>query len=35
VGREYDRHARAARSLAEEHFESSRVLSRLIERVTA
>jgi hypothetical protein len=27
----YDRHAKAARGIAEEYFDSDRVLSRLIE----
>jgi hypothetical protein len=30
---DYERHARAARSLAEEHFSSDRVLSRLLDRL--
>src|SRR5208283_3084632 len=29
---DYARHARAARDIAEEHFDSDRVLSRLLER---
>ena len=29
----YDAHARAARSIAEEHFDSDRVLTRLLERI--
>jgi hypothetical protein len=33
VGRHYDRHSSAARALAEELFDSDRVLSRLLERV--
>jgi hypothetical protein len=33
VGRDYDRHSSAARALAEELFDSDRVLSRLLERV--
>jgi hypothetical protein len=33
VEREYDRHSAAARALAEELFDSDRVLSRLLERV--
>lgn len=31
----YDRHARAARALAEAHFDSDRVLTRLLDRVGA
>jgi len=33
VGQDYDRHRRAARALAEEHFDSDRVLSKLLERL--
>jgi hypothetical protein len=33
IAAEYERHARAARELAESHFESSKVLSRLLERL--
>lgn len=33
--RDYRRHARAARALAEEYFDSDRVLTRLLERVHA
>lgn len=33
IVRDYDRHARAARSLAETYFDSDRVLSRLLEEV--
>ena len=33
VGRDYDRHRRAARALAEEYFDSDRVLTRLLERL--
>jgi hypothetical protein len=33
--RDYSRHARAARMIAEEHLDSDRVLSRLISRVCA
>ena len=33
VTRDYERHRRAARALAEEHLDSDRVLSRLLERV--
>lgn len=32
---DYSRHARAARAIAEEYFESDRVLGRLIEQVTS
>jgi hypothetical protein len=35
VEADYDRHARAARALAVEHFDSDRVLVRLLERVGA
>jgi hypothetical protein len=31
--RDYARHSRAARALAEEHFDSDRVLTRLLERI--
>jgi hypothetical protein len=31
--RDYARHARAARAIAEEHFDSDKVLSRLLDRV--
>ena len=31
--RDYERHVRAARTLAEEHFDSDRVLTRLLERL--
>jgi hypothetical protein len=31
--RDYPRHARAARALAEEHFESDKVLNRLLQRI--
>jgi hypothetical protein len=31
--RNYSRHARAARSIAEEFFDSAKVLGRLLERV--
>jgi len=34
VHRDHDRHRRAARALAEEHFASGRVLTRLLEAVT-
>jgi hypothetical protein len=30
---DYDRHARAARAIAEEHFASGRVLTRLLDRL--
>jgi hypothetical protein len=33
VEADYERHARAARSLAEEHFDSDRVLGRLLDRL--
>ena len=33
IGRNYDRHRRAARALAEEHFDSDRVLTGLLERL--
>jgi hypothetical protein len=33
--RDYPRHARAARAIAEEHFDSDRVLTRLLQRVGA
>lgn len=33
VASDYDRHARAARALAEEHFDSDRVLGALLEQV--
>ena len=35
VNRRYEEHRRAARALAEEHFESGRVLSRLLEGLGA
>lgn len=35
LNRDYPRHARAARALAEEHFDSDRVLGRLLERIGA
>ena len=35
VGADYDRHCRAARAIAEEYFDSDRVLSRLVEEATA
>ena len=35
LARDYPRHARAARALAEEHFDSDRVLTRLLEGVGA
>jgi hypothetical protein len=31
VGRDYEHHSRAARSMAEEYFDSNKVLSRLVE----
>jgi hypothetical protein len=33
IERDYDRHSKAARALAQEHFDSDSVLSRLVERV--
>ena len=33
VAGDWERHARAARAIAEEHFESNRVLTRLLEHV--
>ena len=33
IERNYDRHSRAARELAEEYFDSSKVLRRLLERL--
>jgi hypothetical protein len=33
VERDHDEHARAARELAEEHFDSARVLGRVLEEV--
>ena len=33
VGRDYDRHSRAARAIAEGHFDSAKVLPRLLEQV--
>jgi hypothetical protein len=33
IQRNYDRHSRAARALAEEHFDSDRVLRRLLHRL--
>lgn len=35
LNRDYHRHASAARALAEEHFDSDRVLTRLLDRVFA
>jgi hypothetical protein len=35
VNRSYERHRRAARAIAEEHLESGRVLTRLLDRVGA
>jgi glycosyltransferase involved in cell wall biosynthesis len=35
VVRDRSRHARAARALAEEHFDSSRVLRRLVDALGA
>jgi glycosyltransferase involved in cell wall biosynthesis len=32
---DYDRHSRAARAIAEEYFDSDKVLTRLVERVLA
>jgi hypothetical protein len=33
IAAEYERHARAARALAEEHFDSDRVLTRLVDEL--
>ena len=33
IAADYDKHARAARHLAEEYFDSTKVLSRLLEQV--
>jgi len=33
IGKDYDRHARAARAIAEECFDSDRVLGDLLEQV--
>ena len=33
IGRDYTRHARAARRLAEDYFDSSRVLSSLVQKL--
>jgi hypothetical protein len=33
LNRDYGRHARAARALAEEHFDSDKVLARLLDRI--
>ncbi len=33
IARDYDRHAKAARQVAEEHFDSDKVLSRLLREV--
>ena len=33
LNRDYPRHSRAARAIAEEHFDSDKVLSRLLARV--
>jgi hypothetical protein len=33
IGRDYDRHCRAARAIAEKYFDSDRVLSRLLDEV--
>jgi hypothetical protein len=35
IARDYARHARAARAIAERHFDSARVLPRLLDRVHA
>ena len=35
LNRDYGRHTRAARALAEEHFDSDKVLTRLLQRVGA
>ncbi len=35
MNRGYERHARAARALAEEHFDSDKVLTRLLQRLGA
>ena len=32
IAEDYDRHARAARALAEEYFDSARVLTDMLER---
>jgi hypothetical protein len=33
IADDYERHARAARAIAEEHFDSDRVLARLLAEV--
>jgi hypothetical protein len=33
IAGDYERHARAARAIAEEHFDSDRVLARLLAEV--
>ena len=33
IARDYDKHCRSARALAEEYFDSQKVLGRLIEEV--
>jgi hypothetical protein len=35
INRNYERHARAARTLAEEHFDSDMVLTRLLQHLGA
>lgn len=35
IGRDYDRHCRAARAIAEEHFDSDKVLSRFVDEAGA
>ena len=35
LARDYDRHAKAARSIAEEYFDSGKVLTRLLQQVGA
>ncbi len=35
IERNYERHSRAARALAEEYFDSDKVLTRLLENVAA
>jgi hypothetical protein len=35
VDRDYDRHAKAARAIAEDHFDASRVLPTLLETACA
>ena len=33
ITRDYERHSRAARAIAEEHFAAERVLPRLLEKL--